>query len=1486
MKHKDRAGTTVRRSDRGKAADWTRRAAVAAAMGGAIGLAQPALAATDINAGSTVNASALGSAGNGDFKGGTLKLDTAATIANNFTVENVAANTIDIDGNAATLSGVFSGAGPLTFTDSVGGGNATISNSANTFTGITTINSGATLSLSGAGMIATSAGVVDNGTFNIAPTTAGASIISLSGAGTVALGTQTLTVTSGAGTFSGIISGTGSLAVAGGTQALSGANTYSGGTTISAGTLQIGAGAASGSILGNVADAGTLAFDRTDDITFGGVVSGTGGLSLVGTGNVTLTAANTFTGTTTITSGTLVLSSTGSIAGSSVADSGVFDISQTAGASIKSLLGTGTVQLGAQTLTLTAGSGTFSGVIAGSGNLVIAGGTELLSGVNTYTGTTTVTGGTLALGSATVANNITDDGTVAFQASPSGSVAMSGVISGTGAVNQITGNTTLSAAQTYTGLTTISGGTLALSGAGSIASSSGLVDNGTFEIDATTSDVALTSLSGSGSVLLGGTNLILSNASGTFSGVISGSGGLEILGGKETLAGANTLTGATTIAGGATLLLTDPESLAGSHVADNGTLDISSVTANGGATTTSIVSLGGTGAVLLGPKTLILTGAADTFSGTISGTGGLTVTGGTETLTGANTYTGTTTIVSGTLALAGAGSLASTGTVVASGVLDISGVTAGPTVTLGSLGGTGTVVLGAENLNLSAGSTTFTGAISGTGQLIVSGGTQVLSGTNSYTGGTAIIAGTLQIGAGTASGSIVGNVADGGTLAFDRTDSSTFGGTISGTGSLVQAGSGTTILTADNTYAGGTTISAGTLQIGNGAASGAITGDVTDNGTLAFGRSDTTTFAGTISGTGGVTQVSGTTVLTAIENYTGATVIDAQAGLTLTGTASIASSSGVTDNGTLDVSATTAPLQIASLAGTGTLTLGGQTLTLTSGSGAFSGTISGTGGVTLTGGMTQTLSGTNTYTGATVVNGGTLAVNGSIASSSGVTVNSGGTLAGSGTVSGVVLASGAKIAPGSGGSGTLNVNGSVAFSAGSGMVIFVNSAGAGKLSASGAEALAGTLSVTSIDGTFPLGQKLTVLTAAGGVTGTFSLGQVTGTGAEFSSALSYDANDVYLQINLAKLSPLLPAGSTVNETNAIGGIDAAIAAGDAVPAQFEKLGSVSGATLQADAGQFASEVAADATQVSASLFNPFVTAIFDHVAGEQPTGSARSQLPQHDQVWATGLNGTDIIEGDSAQDTHRLRANLTGFVAGGEWTYSPSFILGAAVSAGTSNYHLADSAGTGKVSAVQLGVYGLMQFSRHFYGSFVGALALDDVTTNRTLTVSGTDALTAKFNGRVIGGRYETGVEMGWITPYVALQDVLYDMESTKEAATSGSNDFALSYAGQTTNTANFELGVRQRGGIALDDWTLTLSDRLAWQHDLSATPTADAAFAALPGSTFTSEGVRSGRNAAVFSLGAGLDDNAGFGVDLHFDSAITSKSQAYTEMGELKYAW
>src|SRR5262249_6993156 len=149
----------------------------------------------------------------------------------------------------------------------------------------------------------------------------------------------------------------------------------------------------------------------------------------------------------------------------------------------------------------------------------------------------------------------------------------------------------------------------------------------------------------------------------------------------------------------------------------------------------------------------------------------------------------------------------------------------------------------------------------------IGGGTLILTGSNNYGGGTTITGGTVQIGSGCTAGSLTGDVVDNGTLAFERSDNTTFSGVVSSHGSLTMLGAGIVTFTGANTYTGGTTIGAGTLQIGNGGASGTLAGGVNDNGTLAFNRSDTFNFAGAISGSGSVAQ-NGGGVLTLTGNNT------------------------------------------------------------------------------------------------------------------------------------------------------------------------------------------------------------------------------------------------------------------------------------------------------------------------------------------------------------------------------------------------------------------------------------------------------------------------------------------------------------------------------------------------------------------------------------------------------------------------------------------
>ncbi|MFM0158038.1 MULTISPECIES: autotransporter outer membrane beta-barrel domain-containing protein [Paraburkholderia] len=269
-----------------------------------------------------------------------------------------------------------------------------------------------------------------------------------------------------------------------------------------------------------------------------------------------------------------------------------------------------------------------------------------------------------------------------------------------------------------------------------------------------------------------------------------------------------------------------------------------------------------------------------TYAGLITGTGAVEKTGaGTLTLApmaaGGNTYSGGTLLNQGIVAASADNVLgAATGGLTFNGgtlqlaqSFDLAGTRA---VTLNAGGGT---------IDTQGFTSTLVQGSTGAGALTKAGsGMLTLTSENTYIGGTTIAAGTLQLGNGGTSGSIAGDVTDNGSLVFNRSDVSAFGGTVSGTGSVTQAGSGATVFGANNTYSGGTTISAGTLQLGAGGTTGSIVGDVSDNGVLVFNRSDSITFPGTISGTGTVTQAgSGTTILTADNPYSGGTNVAAGA---------------------------------------------------------------------------------------------------------------------------------------------------------------------------------------------------------------------------------------------------------------------------------------------------------------------------------------------------------------------------------------------------------------------------------------------------------------------------------------------------------------------------------------------------------------------------------------------------------------------------------
>ncbi|WP_245417599.1 autotransporter domain-containing protein [Aminobacter sp. AP02] len=198
------------------------------------------------------------------------------------------AATISLDsGRTAEIGSVLQGGGLFL----TGGGTLTLSDANNTYTGATTIDTNTTLRLIRQSKIAASSGVDVRGTFDASGLgTAGVSIKALTGTGSVVLGGTSLSITAASGTFSGVISGSAGINIAGGTQIFTGTNTYTGSAGINGGaTLQLGSGGTTGMVAGSINNHGTLIFNRSDDITYTGVINSAGAFRQVGGGKLTLT---------------------------------------------------------------------------------------------------------------------------------------------------------------------------------------------------------------------------------------------------------------------------------------------------------------------------------------------------------------------------------------------------------------------------------------------------------------------------------------------------------------------------------------------------------------------------------------------------------------------------------------------------------------------------------------------------------------------------------------------------------------------------------------------------------------------------------------------------------------------------------------------------------------------------------------------------------------------------------------------------------------------------------------------------------------------------------------------------------------------------------------------------------------------------------------------------------------------------------------------
>jgi uncharacterized protein with beta-barrel porin domain len=580
-------------------------------------------------------------------------------------------------------------------------------------------------------------------------------------------------------------------------------------------------------------------------------------------------------------------------------------------------------------------------------------------------------------------------------------------------------------------------------------------------------------------------------------------------------------------------------------------------------------------------------------------------------------------------------------------------------------------------------------------------------------------------------------------------------------------------------------------------------------------------------------------------------------------------------------------------------------------------------------GSNWTVTGNSTFAGATNVNGGILSVNGSLANST-VTVNAGGTLGGNGTVGNTVI-NGGTLAPGNS-IGLLTVQGNLVFTAASSYMVEVSPANADRTNVTGTATLGGaTVSASFAAGTY-VTKQYTIVNATGGVIGTFNGPVNTNLPGGFKSSLSYDGNNAYLNLvlNLTPGTPTGPnfaAGLNVNQQNVANALTNFFNSTGGIPIVF-------GALTPAGLTQASGELPTAAQQTTFDAMNLFMGLLTDpFIAGRGDPVNAGASAPQFADdngaasayaangkprtnserdayaaiyrkapvladpftqrwsVWAAGYGGSQTTDGNTALGSNNTRSSIGGVAVGADYRFSPNTLAGFAIAGGGTNFNV-NGLGSGRSDLFQAGA-----FIRHNNGPayITAALAYgwQNITTDRTVTIAGTDLLHANFNANAYSGRVEGGYRFvtPWlggigITPYAAGQFTTFDLPAYAEQVLAGAGTFALSYMAKSVTDTRSELGIRSDKSFAMQNGIFTLRGRAAWAHDFDPDRNIGATFQTLPGASFVVNGATHAADSALVTGSAEMKWLNGFSLAGIFEGEFSNVTRSYAGKGVARYSW
>jgi fibronectin-binding autotransporter adhesin len=544
------------------------------------------------------------------------------------------------------------------------------------------------------------------------------------------------------------------------------------------------------------------------------------------------------------------------------------------------------------------------------------------------------------------------------------------------------------------------------------------------------------------------------------------------------------------------------------------------------------------------------------------------------------------------------------------------------------------------------------------------------------------------------------------------------------------------------------------------------------DGTTA-GSGYTATINSQLIGSAGLTKTDlGTLVLGAANTYTGATTIS---GGTLVGSAASFGSGPIFDDAALVVDQPT--------------------------DASFAGAINGSGTFDKRGVGTLDLTGVSSLTGAMQVEAGRLQVDGSLANST-VNIQAGASLGGTGIVGGVDAKNGSTIRVGDS-IGALLVMGDFAQEAGSTYQVKATSTGSSDtVEVAGDVSLAAgaTLQLVKADtSSFALGQRYTVLSALGGLTGIYTLTGATHVSAFVDVVADYDSNDVYLDV--VQIRSLASAGATPNEVAAAGGADTQKGL---LFTALVYLPTIADARAAFD--QISGEIHATAKSDGLEDTRFVRDAVFERV------GAALEADGGSGAAWGLGFGSWAQQSGDG--NAGALTRNIGGMLVGADVAGGAHWRLGLLGGYSQTDLSVAARASTATAEDYDFGAYGGAQLGGVSV-DFGAAYTLSDIRTNRLAVFPGfADDLTGDYQAGVaqlfgeIGYRFIAG--RAEVEPFADIAAISLHTDAIHER---GGVAF-LSAEANTAKLASTTLGLKGQESIQMErGFIAKIFAQAGWRH-------------------------------------------------------------------------